>query len=744
MLKAIWSLKKPDITKSADYGGTYDALSRSLTASVQHELPAEKITYQWYKDGEELGQAVTASISVKNVNDSGSYYCVVTVTDGGQSSSAQSGDIEVNIVPKSLAVQWGVEEGHQYVYSNQNIAPVANADTGIVDEVLSISVSGAQVNASEAAYTAVASTDNSNYILTNVSCEFYINKADYDIQNISFSDSSYIYDGNEKSLNISGALPIGLDGIPLTVVYSGSAKDVSDGKVKVSAIFATESPNYNIPAIMTADVSILPKAVTVTAKDITVKEGEALVLDYFVSPALVGDDSFTGSLSVDSTEPGLYDIKQGTLMAGGNYTITFVGAICTINAVFLDNEKDAEATLEIPHGINPEAEFELNIIDFEHLDDKLSVPEGRKSVASYNGKLLLNALPLSLNETVTLNIKAPNGLTDGDYCEILYIKNGDVFKVNAIVADGHLTFDIDALGDILIVAKTQVQLAKDNTEAVLKEYITEQGVSNPSEKVIQIIDSALLSIDEAKFENSEQIIENAKKELHLQIEKEKAKDLLDKYLTEIVGSEKIITIIADAKTALDSAESIDDINSIVAEAKESVENELKDKILNLWWIIILLPVVILLEVLAIFYIKHKKNNDKAKHNKKQQKLNSFGGAALLSYIIIPNHAILIIILLSIAVIVLGVYIALLLIRFGRGNKQPPHDGGELILTTETEDKIEKTAALTSAATVNASPAKTYILCKKSFTARLIQSPTECAACRRYTENRYCGRTYRVH
>src|SRR4029079_1147025 len=48
---------------------------------------------------------------------------------------------------------------------------------------------------------------------------------------------------------------------------------------------------------------------------------------------LHGTDSFTGTLTRDLGEAvGPYAIKQGTLSAGGNYTLTFVGANLTITA----------------------------------------------------------------------------------------------------------------------------------------------------------------------------------------------------------------------------------------------------------------------------------------------------------------------------------------------------------------------------------------------------------------------------
>ncbi len=57
------------------------------------------------------------------------------------------------------------------------------------------------------------------------------------------------------------------------------------------------------------------------------------VFTYSVSPALLGSDSFTGTLSrVAGTNVGAYSITQGTLSAGSNYTITYVTNNFTITA----------------------------------------------------------------------------------------------------------------------------------------------------------------------------------------------------------------------------------------------------------------------------------------------------------------------------------------------------------------------------------------------------------------------------
>ncbi len=88
---------------------------------------------------------------------------------------------------------------------------------------------------------------------------FTIEKADYDMTGISLRDDDFTYDGEAHSLVIAGTLPTGLDGIQVTVGYSGSATNVSDGEVTVTATFETASANYNTPLPISAKVKIIPK-----------------------------------------------------------------------------------------------------------------------------------------------------------------------------------------------------------------------------------------------------------------------------------------------------------------------------------------------------------------------------------------------------------------------------------------------------------------------------------------------------
>ncbi len=81
-------------------------------------------------------------------------------------------------------------------------------------------------------------------------------KAKYDMSQISFSDTSVIYDGTRRALAFGGALPTGLDGIPLE--YSVLGGGVDAGVYPMTLSFSSKSPNYESPSAMTAILTVLP------------------------------------------------------------------------------------------------------------------------------------------------------------------------------------------------------------------------------------------------------------------------------------------------------------------------------------------------------------------------------------------------------------------------------------------------------------------------------------------------------
>lgn len=80
---------------------------------------------------------------------------------------------------------------------------------------------------------------------------------------------------------------------------------------------------------------ITPKPIKVKANNQSSLVGEALKTLTYTSDALCGSDKLTGALATTANKDkaGTYDITQGTLAAGSNYTITFTKGTYTVKNV---------------------------------------------------------------------------------------------------------------------------------------------------------------------------------------------------------------------------------------------------------------------------------------------------------------------------------------------------------------------------------------------------------------------------
>lgn len=183
----------------------------------------------------------------------------------------------------------------------------------------------------------------------------------YDVQVIAKSNSKLTVQKLPPVLTMTGWTYGSTPGSPVLTNYSGDCsfrykvKDAADSTY--SAARPTAAGSYTVQAYYTttwmhmttttviaeADFTIAPKAITVTAEAKSKTYGEADPALTYTHDALAQGDSFTGALTrATGTDAGTYAITQGTLSAGGNYVITFVGANLTVNPKALTVTADAK------------------------------------------------------------------------------------------------------------------------------------------------------------------------------------------------------------------------------------------------------------------------------------------------------------------------------------------------------------------------------------------------------------------
>jgi len=128
--------------------------------------------------------------------------------------------------------------------------------------------------------------------------------------------------------------------------FSGSLTRIAGENVGTYAIsqgtLALNS-NYTV-TYMAADFTIGAKPIAVTADAKSKTYGDAdPALTYTFAPALVGGDSFSGSLTRTAGENvGIYAINQGTLALNSNYTVNYMAADFTIGAKPITVTADAK------------------------------------------------------------------------------------------------------------------------------------------------------------------------------------------------------------------------------------------------------------------------------------------------------------------------------------------------------------------------------------------------------------------
>src|SRR5258706_2112403 len=93
-----------------------------------------------------------------------------------------------------------------------------------------------------------------------------------------------------------------------------------------------------------ANLTVGTKSIDVAADAKSKTYGASDPAFTYIGDALVGSDSFTGSLTRDAGEDvGAYAITQGTLTAGSNYVLNFTGANLTIGTNRIDVVADAKS-----------------------------------------------------------------------------------------------------------------------------------------------------------------------------------------------------------------------------------------------------------------------------------------------------------------------------------------------------------------------------------------------------------------
>ncbi|MBU6182734.1 MAG: fibronectin type III domain-containing protein [Verrucomicrobia bacterium] len=334
---------------AANVNQTLTVNTKSLTGS----FTANNKTYDGTTSATVATRAVTGTVGADVVNHTGgtATFANAAVGNGKTVTLAGATLTGADAANYSLSSVSTTTANITQATPTVSVAPTASAIT--YGQALSAStitpgtssVAGTYAFASPATTPAVGTasqsitftpTDSGNYTTASTSANVTVNQAALTITGISIANKTY--DGNTTATITGTAAYSGLVlGQSLSVTGTGSATfgnaTVGSNKPVTVTGYTAPNGNYSITQPTGLTGNITAASVTVTAGNQTKAFGaNDPALTYTSSPSsLIAGNSFTGALSRAAGEGvGTYAISQGTLSAGSNYTISFVGANLTI------------------------------------------------------------------------------------------------------------------------------------------------------------------------------------------------------------------------------------------------------------------------------------------------------------------------------------------------------------------------------------------------------------------------------
>lgn len=265
--------------------------------------------------------------------DAGEY--TVTLVFSGESRDYTIPDkitATLTVLPREVDLVWGDTE---FIYDSSPKLPTAYFidAMGVKREV---TVCGSAMLAGDN-YTATATVYSKNYTYKNPTCPFLIAKADYDMSEIYWSDSSLVYNGILQEVTLEN-LPEGISVVGYTDNRAANA-----GKYTATASLKYDERNYNAPTSPSCEWEISPAEYDMSGFGFTDAEYEYDGEEHF---PLIEGILPTGA---DGIRPA-YTLSRGAInTADGSVTVTMTFSTESKNYI-IPSPLTAEVKI-IPKGI---------------------------------------------------------------------------------------------------------------------------------------------------------------------------------------------------------------------------------------------------------------------------------------------------------------------------------------------------------------------------------------------------------
>ena len=224
----VFVLEAPAVESLNGYIGTYDGKTHEISATfAEHELDVT-YSYRWKKDGVIIQGATGATLTVKDVADSGVYTLLYTVSyDEYTSVEKETAAIVVVIGKKNVTLNLPAVTSVEGNVGNAT-ATVSGAVQGDRIGIIIVYFQGetelAEKPTRAGKYTAVASINEANYDADEAKAAFVINVATIDPENIEKPDGEDITVSSDDGFD---------EGTELVITKPDSPEDIAEIQEKI-------------------------------------------------------------------------------------------------------------------------------------------------------------------------------------------------------------------------------------------------------------------------------------------------------------------------------------------------------------------------------------------------------------------------------------------------------------------------------------------------------------------------------
>lgn len=320
-LTAHWTLDEPTVSLTASAESVTYGTEITLTATATHTANVS-YTYEWYKGDTKLGNSA-ATLTIKNVNDSGKYTVKVTATDmDGLTAEKTSDAVIVSIGKADPVTAWPTASPITY---GDSLSESDLTGGQAVDGTFAWEDGNVNPTSGSHSYTVTFTpTDKANYNSVEQSVTVQVNKAT--LTPSVGSVASKTYDGDvdtEGTITLTGAVlnenPTASGVFTFVDANAGTGKDVNvivtlNGSWDENYVLSTET--------LTDTANITPKTVGLTwsGHDDLVYDGEPVSVTAAATGLVSGDQCAVTVENGNQTNAGTYTAKA-TDLGNDNYAL---------------------------------------------------------------------------------------------------------------------------------------------------------------------------------------------------------------------------------------------------------------------------------------------------------------------------------------------------------------------------------------------------------------------------------------